>query len=128
MCRWCRRAGGLAQGGRGRGHVGRQKGSFAASPLDDASQDATFNSEPVGDPPMAVSPADIGRWFWRPDGTALPHARSLCGLGPSVSEAPAGPKPVQARQGGSRQNGFLGTDNAFWDYWLGTRIQGDPSS
>lgn len=54
------------KGGQGTGPHGEREmsdsngrgGGVAASPLDEGSQEATFHSEPVGDPPLAVSPAD----------------------------------------------------------------------
>lgn len=55
----CWRAGGLAQGGRGQGCRKRERadlngrvGGFAASPLDDAGQDATLYSEPFRRPTL----------------------------------------------------------------------------
>lgn len=48
---WHRGAGDRTSRGGERGTPNGRAGEFAASPLDDASQDATFYLEPLGDPP-----------------------------------------------------------------------------
>lgn len=89
------------KGGQGIGPHGEREmgdsngrgGGVAASPLDEASQDAAFHSEPVGDPPLAVSPADTRQMVLEAKGEQpFPMLGvCVCSLGQLVSEAPAGP-------------------------------------